>query len=474
MSKQNGSDNGTVIGKVLAIRGGVVDVQFPPEQLPEIYDALEIDRPDGRLVLEVQQHIGNDTVRAVAMDSTDGLRRGEPVRATGRPIRVPVGAATLGRIFNVLGDPIDGRPAPQTDLRYPIHRPAPSFEEQKGSVEILETGIKVIDLIAPFTKGGKTGIFGGAGVGKTVTIQELINSIAKFHNGYSVFAGVGERTREGTQLYKEMNEAGVIDSLVMVFGQMNEPSGVRLRVALTGLTMAEYFRDEGRDVLLFIDNIFRFSMSGSEVSALLGRMPSAVGYQPTLATEMGELQERITSTRKGSITSMQAVYVPADDYSDPAPVATFTHLDATIALERSIAEKGIYPAVDPLASTSRILDPNIVGEEHYRTAREVQQVLQRYKDLQDIIAILGVDELSEEDKLIVARARKIERFFSQPFFVAERFTGLPGRYVPLHETVRGFREILDGKCDDLPEQAFMMVGTIDEAREKAERLAKAS
>jgi F-type H+-transporting ATPase subunit beta len=469
MSGQNGSSNGTVVGKVIAIRGGVVDVQFPPESLPEIYDALEIDRPSGRLVLEVQQHIGKDTVRTVAMDSTDGLRRGELVRATGGPIRVPVGAATLGRIFNVLGDPIDGRPAPQTDLRYPIHRPAPTFEEQKGSVEMLETGIKVIDLIAPFTKGGKTGIFGGAGVGKTVTIQELINSIAKFHNGYSVFAGVGERTREGTQLYKEMHEAGVIDSLVMVFGQMNEPSGVRLRVALTGLTMAEYFRDEGRDVLLFIDNIFRFVMSGSEVSALLGRMPSAVGYQPTLSTEMGQLQERITSTKRGSITSMQAVYVPADDYSDPAPVATFAHLDATVTLERSIAEKGIYPAVDPLASTSRILDPNIVGPEHYRVAREVQRVLQRYKDLQDIIAILGVDELSEDDKLLVSRARKIERFLSQPMFVAKAFTGREGRYVKIADTVDGFDRILKGELDEVPESFFLMKGKIDEVWEEYEK-----
>jgi F-type H+-transporting ATPase subunit beta len=382
---------------------------------------------------------------------------------------VPVGAATLGRIFNVLGDPIDGRPAPQTDLRYPIHRPAPTFEEQKGSVEMLETGIKVIDLIAPFTKGGKTGIFGGAGVGKTVTIQELINSIAKFHNGYSVFAGVGERTREGTQLYKEMHEAGVIDSLVMVFGQMNEPSGVRLRVALTGLTMAEYFRDEGRDVLLFIDNIFRFVMSGSEVSALLGRMPSAVGYQPTLSTEMGQLQERITSTKRGSITSMQAVYVPADDYSDPAPVATFAHLDATVTLERSIAEKGIYPAVDPLASTSRILDPNIVGPEHYRVAREVQRVLQRYKDLQDIIAILGVDELSEDDKLLVSRARKIERFLSQPMFVAKAFTGREGRYVKIADTVDGFDRILKGELDEVPESFFLMKGKIDEVWEEYEK-----
>ncbi len=469
MSKQNGSGNGTVFGKVIAIRGGVVDVQFPPEHLPEIYDALEIERPGGRLVLEVQQHLGNDVVRTVAMDTTDGLRRGETVRALGGPISVPVGPATLGRIFNVLGDPIDGRPAPQTELRYPIHRPPPSFDEQKGSVEMLETGIKVIDLIAPFTKGGKTGIFGGAGVGKTVTIQELINSIAKFHNGYSVFAGVGERTREGTQLYKEMNEAGVIDSLVMVFGQMNEPAGVRLRVALTGLTMAEYFRDEGRDVLLFIDNIFRFVMSGSEVSALLGRMPSAVGYQPTLATEMGQLQERITSTKRGSITSMQAVYVPADDYSDPAPVATFAHLDATVNLERSIAEKGIFPAVDPLASTSRILDPNIVGPDHYRVAREVQRTLQRYKDLQDIIAILGVDELSEDDKILVARARKIERFFSQPMFVAKAFTGRDGRYVKIKDTVDGFDRILKGELDEVPESFFLMKGTIDEVWEEYEK-----
>ncbi len=469
MSKQNGSGNGTAIGKVIAIRGGVVDVKFPPDHLPEIYDAIEIERPEGRLVLEVQQHLGDDVVRTVAMDTTDGLRRGETARALGGPISVPVGPATLGRIFNVLGDPIDGRPQPQTELKYPIHRPAPSFEEQKGSVEMLETGIKVIDLIAPFTKGGKTGIFGGAGVGKTVTIQELINSIAKFHNGYSVFAGVGERTREGTQLYKEMNEAGVIDSLVMVFGQMNEPAGVRLRVALTGLTMAEYFRDEGRDVLLFIDNIFRFVMSGSEVSALLGRMPSAVGYQPTLATEMGQLQERITSTKRGSITSMQAVYVPADDYSDPAPVATFAHLDATVNLERSIAEKGIFPAVDPLASTSRILDPNIVGAEHYRVAREVQRTLQRYKDLQDIIAILGVDELSEDDKILVSRARKIERFFSQPMFVAKAFTGRDGRYVKIKDTVDGFDRILKGELDEVPESFFLMKGKIDEVWEEYEK-----
>jgi F-type H+-transporting ATPase subunit beta len=404
------------------------------------------------------------------MDSTDGLQRGVPAKATGAPILVPVGPTTLGRIFNVLGRPVDEKGEVKAEIRYPIHRPAPPFAEQSTRVEIFETGIKVIDLIAPFTKGGKTGIFGGAGTGKTVIIMELIRSVATEHEGNSVFAGVGERTREGTQLYREMLESGVMKDTVMVYGQMNEPSGVRLRVALSALSMAEYFRDQGRDVLLFVDNIFRFSMSGSEVSALLGRMPSAVGYQPTLATEMGELQERITSTRTGSITSMQAVYVPADDYSDPAPVATFTHLDATIALERSIVEKGIYPAVDPLASTSRILDPNIVGEEHYTTAREVQRVLQRYKDLQDIIAILGIDELSEDDKLIVARARKIERFFSQPFYVAERFTGIPGRYVSVKETVRGFREILDGNCDDLPEQAFMMAGTIEDVRERAEKL----
>src|SRR3990170_1064422 len=458
-------------GQVVQIRGGVVDCEFPPGELPEIYDAIEVLR-EGQtpLILEVQLHLGDRWVRTVAMDATDGLRRGTPVEATRSPIRGPVGEASLGRVFNVLGRPIDGKGEVQASQLYPIHRPAPSFEEQARRVEVFETGIKVIDLIAPFTKGGKTGIFGGAGVGKTIIIQELIRSIATVHQGNSVFAGVGERTREGTQMYREMIESGVLKDTVLVYGQMNEPPGVRLRVGLTALTMAEYFRDQGRDVLLFIDNIFRFSMSGSEVSALLGRMPSAVGYQPTLATEMGELQERITSTRHGSITSMQAVYVPADDYSDPAPVATFTHLDATIALERSIVEKGIYPAVDPLASTSRILDPLIVGDEHYLTAREVQQVLQRYKDLQDIIAILGIDELSEDDKLLVARARKIERFFSQPMFVAQQFTGLEGRYVSLKETVRGFREILDGKHDDLPEQAFIMVGMIDEAVEKAEKL----
>ncbi len=459
-------------GRVVQILGGVVDVEFPPEQLPEVYEALEIPQ-EGKLslILEVQKHLGNNMVRTVAMDTTDGLQRGIPVTSTGAPIRVPVGTDALGRVFNVLGRVVDGKGPVKASVYYPIHRPAPSFADQSTRVEVFETGLKVIDLIAPFTKGGKTGIFGGAGVGKTVIIMELIRSIATVHQGNSVFAGVGERTREGTQLYREMLESGVMKDTIMVYGQMNEPPGVRLRVGLTALTMAEYFRDMGRDVLLFIDNIFRFSMSGSEMSALLGRMPSAVGYQPTLATEMGELQERITSTRSGSITSMQAVYVPADDYSDPAPVTTFTHLDATVALERSIVEKGIFPAVDPLASTSRILDPQIVGIDHYNTAREVQQVLQRYKDLQDIIAILGIDELSEDDKLIVARARRVERFFSQPMFVAEQFTSLPGRYVPLKETIRGFREILDGKVDDLPEQAFMMVGTIDEAREKAAQLA---
>jgi F-type H+-transporting ATPase subunit beta len=464
-----------VKGRVVQILGGVVDVEFPSGQLPEIFEAIEVPRETAEpMILEVQKHLGNNWVRTVAMDATDGLQRGVPAFSTGASISVPVGPETLGRVFNVLGRPVDGKGVVESKLYYPIHRSAPPFAEQTTRVEAFETGVKVIDLVAPFTKGGKTGIFGGAGVGKTVIIMELIRSIAKEHQGNSVFAGVGERTREGTQLYREMVESGVIKDTVMVYGQMNEPPGVRLRVALSALSMAEYFRDQGRDVLLFIDNIFRFSMSGSEVSALLGRMPSAVGYQPTLATEMGELQERITSTRTGSITSMQAVYVPADDYSDPAPVVTFTHLDATIALERSIVDKGIYPAVDPLASTSRILDPRIVGEEHYTTAREVQRVLQRYKDLQDIIAILGVDELSEDDKLIVSRARKIERFFSQPFYVAQQFTGREGRYVPLRETVRGFREILDGKQDDLPEGAFMMIGTIDEAVEQAERMAKAA
>lgn len=458
-------------GHVAQVFGSVVDIAFPRGNLPELYEAIEVvTLEEELLVLEVQKHLGNDLVRCVAMDSTDGLPRGIMARRTYAPIKVPVGPATLGRIFNVLGRPIDKKGPVEADVFYPIHRPAPRFDEQATQVEVFETGLKVIDLIAPFTKGGKTGIFGGAGVGKTVVIQELIHSIATVHKGKSVFAGVGERTREGTQLYREMQESGVMKDTVMVFGQMNEPSGVRLRVALTALSMAEFFRDQGMDVLLFIDNIFRFTMSGSEVSALLGRMPSAVGYQPTLATEMGELQERITSTKTGSITSMQAVYVPADDYSDPAPVATFTHLDATIALERSIAEKSLYPAVDPLNSTSRILDPNIVGVEHYTTAREVQRVLQRYKDLQDIIAILGIDELSEDDRVVVGRARKIERFLSQPMFVAEQFQPVKGEYVPIRETVRGFREILDGKHDAIPEQAFYMVGTIDDVLEKAKSL----
>lgn len=458
-------------GRIAQIQSSVVDVEFPEGEMPEIFEGLEVILPDSAPVtLEVQRHLGGSMARTVAMDSTDGLMRGLMVKRLGHPITVPVGNETLGRVFNVLGQPIDNRGQVKTQQRYPIHRPAPEFEDQVTRVEVFETGLKVVDLISPFTKGGKTGIFGGAGTGKTVIIMELIRSIATVHKGKSVFAGVGERTREGTQLYREMQESGVMKDTVMVYGQMNEPAGVRLRVALAALAMAEYFRDQGQDVLLFIDNIFRFTMSGSEVSALLGRMPSAVGYQPTLATEMGELQERITSTRNGSITSMQAVYVPADDYSDPAPVATFTHLDATVALERSIVEKGIYPAVDPLVSTSRILDPRIVGDDHYTTAREVQRILQRYKDLQDIIAILGIDELGEDDKLIVARARKIERFFSQPMYVAEQFTGIPGSYVPLRETIRGFREILDGKHDDLPEQAFHMVGTIDDAVAKAKQL----
>jgi F-type H+/Na+-transporting ATPase subunit beta len=456
------------VGRVRQIMGAVVDVEFPPDQLPQIYEAVEILREgQDSLILEVQQHMGYDTVRTIAMDATDGLRRGQDAISTGAPISVPVGPASLGRILNVLGRPVDNLGPVESDTYYPIHRPAPEFKDQVTKAEPFETGMKVVDLIAPFTQGGKTGVFGGAGVGKTVIIMELIASLAREHGGYSVFAGVGERTREGTQLYKEMQEAGVLDKLCMVFGQMNEPSGVRLRVALTGLTMAEYFRDEGRDVLLFIDNIFRFVMSGSEVSALLGRMPSAVGYQPTLATEMGELQERITSTRRGSITSMQAVFVPADDYTDPAPVTTFAHLDATISLERSIASLGIFPAVDPLGSTSRILDPQIVGEEHYQVARGVQRVLQRYKDLQDIIAILGVDELSEDDKLVVSRARKIQRFFSQPMFVAQQFTGRPGRYVPMQETVAGFKKILDGELDDVPEPYFYMAGNVDEVFQRA-------
>jgi len=458
-------------GRILQIQGSVVDVGFPEGATPSIYEALTIEKGnDGRIVLEVEKLLENNVARCVAMDTTDGLQRDMIVERTGAPIMVPVGKGTLGRVLDVLGLPVDNKGPVESKEYYPIHREAPKFSEQSTRVEVFETGLKVIDLIAPFTKGGKTGIFGGAGVGKTIIIQELIRSIATVHKGKSVFAGVGERTREGTQLYREMLESGVMKDTVMVFGQMNETSGVRLRVALSALSMAEYFRDQGMDVLLFIDNIFRFSMSGSEVSALLGRMPSAVGYQPTLSTEMGELQERITSTHQGSITSMQAIYVPADDYSDPAPVATFTHLDATIALERSISEKGIYPAVDPLASTSRILDPKIVGVDHYNTAREVQKILQRYKDLQDIIAILGIDELSEEDKLTVSRARKVERFFSQPMFVAEQFTSIPGKYVPLKETIRSFREILDGKCDTLPEQAFNMVGSIDDAYEKAKTL----
>jgi len=457
-------------GQITAIRGVVVDVEFPDGNLPEIYEALSLKAPQGELILEVQQHLGHNGVRTVAMGSTDGVPRGREVVATGSPIKVPVGRVTLGRIFDVTGNAIDGLPTPKADAYYPIHRAAPDFEDQSTVIETFETGLKVVDLLAPFIKGGKTGIYGGAGVGKTVTIAELIRTVAQEHEGVSVFAGVGERTREGTDLYYEMQEYGVQDSVAMVFGQMNETPGVRLRVALTGLTMAEYFRDEGRDVLLFIDNIFRYVLAGSEMSALLGRMPSAVGYQPTLAAEMGALQERITSTRKGSITSMQAIYVPADDYSDPAPVATFAHLDAIITLERSVFARGIFPAVDPLASTSRALQADVVGELHYRTAREVKQVLQTYKDLQDIIAILGIDELSEDQKLLVARARKIERFLGQPMYVAEKFHGLQGQYVPTAETVRGFREILDGQHDDLPEQAFYMVGGIDQAVAKAEQL----
>ena len=458
-------------GTLLQIIGPVIDARFE-EKLPAIYNALIIKFEDGRqLVAEVQQHLGNNVVRAVAMDGTDGLKRGLEVIDTGSPIKVPVGRETLGRIFNVLGEVVDKGPAVKTEEYHSIHREAPSFEEQGTGTEILETGIKVVDMLAPYLKGGKIGLFGGAGVGKTVLIQELINNIAKGHGGLSVFAGVGERTREGRDLYNEMKESGVIDKTALIYGQMNEPPGARLRVGLTALTMAEYFRDrEGQDVLLFIDNIFRFTQAGSEVSALLGRMPSAVGYQPNLATEMGTLQERITSTKKGSITSVQAVYVPADDFTDPAPATTFSHLDATTVLSRSISSLGIYPAVDPLESTSRILEPEIVGVEHYNTAREVQRLLQRYKELQDIIAILGMDELSDEDKLTVNRARKIQRFFSQPFHVAEQFTGLEGKYVPLKETIRGFKEILEGKHDSLPEQAFLFVGTIEEAEAKAREL----
>ncbi|WP_044976704.1 F0F1 ATP synthase subunit beta [Ruminococcus sp. HUN007] len=455
-------------GKIVQIIGAVVDISFPKNSLPRLLNAIEIDNHGTKLTVEVAQHIGDDVVRCIAMSTTDGLVRGMEAIDTGSPIKVPVGRETLGRIFNLLGEPVDEKEAPQTEERWPIHREAPSYEEQTAASEVLETGIKVIDLIAPYLKGGKIGLFGGAGVGKTVLIQELINNVANQHGGISVFTGVGERTREGNDLYNEMKESGVLDKTVLVYGQMNEPPGARMRVGLSGLTMAEYFRDvEGQDVLLFIDNIFRFTQAGSEVSALLGRMPSAVGYQPTLATEMGALQERITSTNKGSITSVQAVYVPADDLTDPAPATTFAHLDATTVLSRQIASLGIYPAVDPLESTSRILAPEIVGEEHYQVARSVQSILQRYRELQDIIAIMGMDELSDEDKLIVNRARKIQRFLSQPFNVAEQFTGMKGVYVPIRETIRGFKEIIEGLHDDLPESAFLFVGTIDEAIEKA-------
>ena len=460
-------------GTVIQIMGPVLDIRFPDNQLPALLSAIHIPCGDRMITAEVAQHIGDNVVRCIAMSSTDGLQRGVEATDTGSPITVPVGEECLGRVFNLLGEPIDNKPAPENQERWPIHRPAPAYEEQQPATEILETGIKVIDLICPYAKGGKIGLFGGAGVGKTVLIMELINNIAKQHGGISVFAGVGERTREGNDLYNEMQESGVINKTALVYGQMNEPPGARMRVALSGLTMAEYFRDrEGQDVLLFIDNIFRFTQAGSEVSALLGRMPSAVGYQPTLATEMGALQERITSTKKGSITSVQAVYVPADDLTDPAPATTFAHLDATTVLDRGIASLGIFPAVDPLESTSRILSPEIVGREHYEVARETQRILQRYKDLQDIIAIMGMDELSEEDKLTVSRARKIQRFLSQPFFVAEQFTGYEGRYVPVKETIRGFKEILEGRHDDLPESAFLFVGSIDEAVERAGKGAK--
>ena len=458
------------IGTVVQIIGPVLDIKFPTEELPNLLNAIEIEHDGRKIVVEVSQHVGNDTVRCIAMSSTDGLVRGIKAVDTGESITVPVGRDTLGRIFNLLGEPVDNMEYVGTGNRLPIHREAPAYEDQETSTEILETGIKVVDLIAPYAKGGKIGLFGGAGVGKTVLIMELINNIAKEHGGISVFTGVGERTREGNDLYEEMKESGVIDKTVLVYGQMNEPPGARMRVGLSGLTMAEYFRDqEGQDVLLFIDNIFRFTQAGSEVSALLGRMPSAVGYQPTLATEMGALQERITSTKKGSITSVQAVYVPADDLTDPAPATTFAHLDATTVLSRNIASLGIYPAVDPLDSTSRILSADIVGKEHYDVARDVQSILQRYKELQDIIAILGMDELSDEDKLTVSRARKIQRFLSQPFSVAEQFTGMEGTYVPLKETIRGFREIIEGKHDDLPESAFLFVGSIDEVVEKAKK-----
>ena len=473
-TKSNTSATQGAKGRIVRIVGAVVDVEFPPDQMPAIYNALKVDAttPIGEVstVLEVQTHLPGDLVRTVAMSSTDGLVRGMKATDTGGPITVPVGDKNLGRIFNLLGEPVDNKPPVEGEERWPIHRPAPSYEEQESTTEILETGIKVIDLIAPYAKGGKIGLFGGAGVGKTVIIMELINNIAKQHGGISVFTGVGERTREGNDLYNEMQESGVINKAALVYGQMNEPPGARMRVALSGLTMAEYFRDvEGQDVLLFIDNIFRFTQAGSEVSALLGRMPSAVGYQPTLATEMGALQERITSTKKGSITSVQAVYVPADDLTDPAPATTFSHLDAKVVLSRDIASMGIYPAVDPLDSSSRILSADVVGIEHYEVARAVQSILQKYKDLQDIIAILGMDELSDEDKLTVARARKIQNFLSQPFHVAEQFTGFQGKYVPVAETIRGFREILDGKHDDLPESAFLFAGSIDEVVEKAKK-----
>lgn len=464
MSQQN-------IGTVIQVIGPVLDIRFPDGQLPGLLNAITIENGDDVITLEVAQHIGDDVVRCIAMSSTDGLVRGAKAVDTGGPITVPVGEKTLGRIFNLLGEPVDNQDAPTDVERWPIHRPAPAYDEQESTTEILETGIKVVDLIAPYAKGGKIGLFGGAGVGKTVLIMELINNVAKQHGGLSVFTGVGERTREGNDLYEEMKESGVINKTALVYGQMNEPPGARMRVALSGLTMAEYFRDrENQDVLLFIDNIFRFTQAGSEVSALLGRMPSAVGYQPTLATEMGALQERITSTKKGSITSVQAVYVPADDLTDPAPATTFAHLDATTVLDRAIASQGIFPAVDPLASNSRILSPDVVGQEHYEVARQVQEILQRYKELQDIIAIMGMDELSEVDKVIVARARKIQRFLSQPFTVAEQFTGMEGKYVPLKETIRGFKEIIEGKHDNLPESAFLFVGTIDEAVEKAKSL----
>jgi F-type H+/Na+-transporting ATPase subunit beta len=458
-------------GRVVQVIGPVVDIEFPPGKLPAIHNALDIVRDGERLLVEVEQHVGNNWVRCLAMETTDGLRRGAEAIDSGLPISVPVGPKTLGRLFNVLGEPLDRLGSVDTDKRYPIHREPPGFADQITESQVYETGLKVIDLFAPFTKGGKIGVYGGAGVGKTVIIQELIRNIAAEHGGYSVFCGVGERSREGNDLWVEMQESGVIDKTVLVFGQMNEPPGVRLRIGLTGLSMAEYFRDEeGRDILLFIDNIFRYTLAGAEVSALLGRMPSAVGYQPTLATEMGQLQERITSTHRGSITSVQAIYVPADDYTDPAVTTTFGHLDAIVSLDRAIAALALYPAVDPLSSSSRILDPRVVGEEHYEVARGVQRVLQRFKDLQDIIAILGVEELSEDDKLIVSRARKIQRFLSQPMFVAETYTGRAGKYVPRKETVRGFREILDGKHDALPEQAFYMVGPIEEAVEQAEKM----